>query len=298
MQIKNDCPLCGHNELFLFKELKSFDFPLKYFQCINCGFVFQRHGESQASDPVFYEKIYRKVYQQSESPTEKDLSIQRQRAELVINRLKEHVPQELTSAIDIGSSAGILLQAIQKAFHGQVTGVEPGIMYRSYSESKGLKVYPSLEEYINTTTGRVDLITMMHVLEHLPDPVKYLSYLRDQILKKEGLLAIEVPNLYAHDSFELAHLSCFTRHSLAQMLKKAGFQVKYSAIHGLPRSRILGLYIFVLAKPIHKLEQEDSIIAERFVKLKFTLGRGYRRAVQKLLPQISWIPIRTGNAND
>ncbi len=53
----------------------------------------------------------------------------------------------------------------------------------------------------------VGLISMFHVLEHLPDPVGYLSALRQKFLEPDGWLLIEVPNLYAHDCFEVAHLN-------------------------------------------------------------------------------------------
>lgn len=47
---------------------------------------------------------------------------------------------------------------------------------------------------------------MAHVLEHLPDPVEYLVPSLKNLIDPAGWHLIEVPNLYAHDSFRPAHL--------------------------------------------------------------------------------------------
>jgi len=79
-----------------------------------------------------------------------------------------------------------------------------------------LTVYPSLDDLGQADGGRFDLVSMAHVLEHIPNPVEYLSDLRERYLTPDGWLLIEVPNLYAHDSFEIAHSIAFSSHTLRE----------------------------------------------------------------------------------
>ncbi len=96
---------------------------------------------------------------------------------------------------------------------------------------------------------RFDLISLAHVLEHIANPVQYLAGLRQNWLTEEGSLLVEVPNLYCHDSFEVAHLVAYSPHSLTQTLQQAGFEIVVFVQHGRPRSSILPLYLTVLARP-------------------------------------------------
>jgi len=75
----------------------------------------------------------------------------------------------------------------------------------------------------------------------LIDPLETLAKLRSDWLTSDGWLLLETPNLYAHDSLELAHLSAFSRHTLSEMVTQAGYQVVWCGSHGKPRSRLLRL---------------------------------------------------------
>ncbi len=84
-------------------------------------------------------------------------------------------------------------------------------------------------------------------MEHLADPVTTLVRVRETLLAQNGWLLVEVPNLYAHDSLEPAHVSAFSPHTLEQLLLKTGYRVMRTWMHGQPRSEILQLYITMLA---------------------------------------------------
>ena len=133
---------------------------------------------------------------------------------------------------------------------GRVVGIEPGDAYRQEDQRRGLDVYASLEGLKQSGQYPCDLVSLIHVLEHLPNPVLYLVQLRQELLKPNGWLLLEVPNLYAHDCFEVAHLASFSAHTLVQTLKQAGFEIVALRQHGAPRSRLLPLYITVLARPL------------------------------------------------
>jgi len=290
-----NCFLCQSLQKEIFTYVESFNFPLVYYQCENCGLIFQSLEESQAADPEFYAETYRKIYQSSETPTLKDLWVQEQRAEHVMRLLTGQKTEKPARILDIGASSGILLNAFQEAFGGQVTGVEPGDAYRGFAEQSGLEMFPSLDALIKSAPERYDLVSLMHVLEHLPDPLGTLRIIRKNLLADDGCLLIEVPNFYAHDSFELAHLTCFTPHSLKALVRQAGYQVVLFDAHGEPRSSLLNLYLTLLAKPLPESVAVEPIRRDQCVRFKRRMGFLYRRVAQKLFPQQAWRPLPNEN---
>jgi hypothetical protein len=130
----------------------------------------------------------------------------------------------------------------------------------------------------------------MHVLEHLPDPVKFLQELRQRYLYPQGGLLLEVPNLYVHESFEVAHLSAFSVHTLAQTVHKAGFRREALWTHGLPRSRIFPLYITLLARPAVGALTDGSPHREPGMRIKRYTGMFFRRSFERLFPGLAWLP--------
>ena len=285
------CPLCGKSEARVISEMDSFGFKVRYYLCKTCGFVYQNPGESAAADPVFYQETYRQLYQATEEPTAKDLRQQRLRAEYQLELLQSHGVCRLSRALDIGASSGTLLQTIHEAYGAETVGVEPGNAYRKLAEAKGFKLYPSLELLKAGDTERFDMVSMMHVLEHLEDPLGTLKEIRTHLLEDRGFLLVEVPNFYAHDSYELAHLSCFTEHTLSEMLKQAGYKIMHMRKHGYPRSETLDLYLTVLARPENEPEENVAIIPERFVALKRSLSTLKRHLLTRIMLGKTWLPL-------
>jgi len=283
------CLLCKSDKQKIFERVESFGYPLVYYQCENCGLIYQSLEESQAADPEFYRKTYRKIYQELEEPTEKDLWVQKKRAEHLTVIVQDQLSDPPQRVLDIGASAGILLNEMRKTFGSDVFGVEPGDAYREYAQKNDIEMLASIDALIESKTAKFDLISMSHVLEHLPDPVNELIKMRMKLLSDNGHLLIEVPNFYAHDSYELAHLSCFTPHTLKEQLEQAGFKVVFMKKHGVPRSDLLNLYITILGKPAS--EEVPQINKDHFVRIKREVGMLYRRLMQKLFPHRAWLAI-------
>jgi predicted TPR repeat methyltransferase len=259
--------------------------------------VFQSPQESKAADPEFYVQTYRQLYQASEEPTPKDLKIQRQRAALLVNLLHSKTNLEPQRVLDIGASTGVLLKTLQDHFDCDAIGVEPGEAYRDFAESNGLTMFPSLDALEAVKEDRFELVSLIHVLEHLTNPLGTLSMIRKELIAEEGILLLEVPNFYAHDSYELAHMTCYTPHTLQEMVQQAGFQVISLSRSGAPRSRLLPLYLTLIAKPREKNSALSKIKPDRFVRLKRRLGFLYRRIVQKLFPHKAWLPLPQEKGN-
>jgi len=285
------CLLCGSNNQKIFTRVESMGFPLVYYQCQRCGLIFQSPEESRAAEPDFYAHTYRKLYQATEEPTEKDLQVQARRAGRFIQLLRSRTSLRPRRVLDIGASTGVLLQSFHETFDCEVTGVEPGEAYRKYAEGKGLTMFPSLDDLIAVNPEKFELVSLSHVLEHLLDPVGTLRTIRHALIAEDGLLLVQVPNFYAHDSYELAHITCLTPHTLQEMVRQAGFQVVSLICSGMPRSKLLNLYLTLIAEPLPIEYPTPSIKKDRLVALKRRMGFLYRRVMQKFFPHKAWLPL-------
>ena len=286
------CPLCGSGHSAHFDRRTFRGQPVVNRLCQSCGLVYQSPRMHEAELGVFYEAEYRQLYQGGEGPDAKDLSVQSRRAEALLAFCKDQLPP-VKRHLDIGCSAGLLLQHFQAAYGCQAIGIEPGAAYRQYARHQGLTVFASLDEFKSLEMERFDLVSMAHVLEHLPDPLGYLEGVRKNLLESRGWLLVEVPNLYAHNSFEVAHLVSYSAHTLRQTLGKAGFEVTALEAHGRPRSRLLPLYLTALARPLEK-PTSFQVQPESRVRLKRWWGMSRRRVLERLFPRQAWLPLSSG----
>ena len=283
-----NCPLCKseHSRLFGSRSFRGIAVVNRI--CRDCGLVFQSPRMTGAESAAFYADEYRLLNEGSLDPTARNMAAQHARAESLLAFAGPFV-EKVTRHLDIGCSMGILLQYFADKFHCQPGGIEPGEAHRTRACNAGLVVHASLEELKKAEAGHFDLISMSHVLEHLPDPVGFLVHLREALLDQQGWLLLEVPNLYAHDSFEVAHLVSYSAHTLLQTLKKASFEVVKIEQHGRPRSAWLPLYITILARPKTGFSRTLDVRAEKRVSLKRQVGMLRRRILEKLIPGRAWL---------
>lgn len=130
--------------------------------------------------------------------------------------------------LEIGSGTGYLLSLIKK-LGAEVIGIEPGVHCLKAFENYGVEIindfFPSKK-----ITGKYDVIIMTGVLEHIPNPSKFLESLQPY-LKTDGLLFISVPDvepqLKVGDISILFHEHCsyFTDVSLNNTCNLAKYEV-------------------------------------------------------------------------
>jgi 2-polyprenyl-3-methyl-5-hydroxy-6-metoxy-1,4-benzoquinol methylase len=284
------CPLCKYDRSKLFDTREFRGESVVNRLCLNCGLVFQSPRMTTREADAFYAREYRMLYEGSIEPTPNNLQDQLGRAVSLYGFVHPFI-DKITRHLDIGCSFGVLLNRFQEGYHCQAFGIEPGDGHRAHAQKTGLNVHATLEAFEQENETPVDCISMAHVVEHLPDPVGYLSHLKESLLTPDGWLVIEVPNLYAHDSFEIAHLVSYSSHTLVQTLKKAGFEIIKLEQHGRPRSGLFPLYITVLARPRSNSQPAEwSPIPEKRVFLKRKTGMLKRRILERLFPSKAWLP--------
>lgn len=97
--------------------------------------------------------------------------------------------------LDIGAGTGDFLVAA-KDENWRCNGVEPNSDARSKAGEKGIKLYSNLNEVKNK---KFQIITLWHVLEHLPDLENQINKILS-LLEEEGTLVIAVPNFKSFDA--------------------------------------------------------------------------------------------------
>ena len=280
-----ECPLCGSSSNSLFESIAETERTLTYCMCGNCGTVYQSPRMTDSALETYYEAEYVAQHQHATGVTEKELRIQAGRARDLAQRLRSEI-SSVERHLDIGSSTGSLMLAIKQAYGNEAIGIEPAEVYRAYCEARGLRVVPDLQ---SLSEGRFDLITMAHVVEHLPDPVGYLQAVREERLTADGTLLVEVPNLYGHPSVEIPHLFCFSSGTLSYALARAGYEVSHMVRHGSPRSKLIPLYLTAIARPAGDVRPRKP--GPRLVRIKRSIGMMWNRAASRVAPGLAWLPL-------
>jgi len=267
------CPLCEHTESSLFQHITFKGILLAYRICSQCGLVYQSPRIPEELLPDFYATQYRALYLGQSTPRTPELQIQERRAAHLVDFLQKKDPTfKPHYHLDIVCGSGALLEAIRTRFNCKAIGIEPDNAHREFVMKNGLEAYATLDHWLNDTAGeKPNLISLSHVLEHLTDPVGYLSRLRTTALDPEGRLLIEVPNLYCHNAFEIAHPFAFSATTLRAVLGKAGFVIVGFKMHGVP-VRKSPLYLTALALP-HPEATFLPILSDRHPKFRRRLGR-------------------------
>ena len=109
--------------------------------------------------------------------------------------LIKSLKKDAKNILDIGAGTGDFLSFIQSESMS-VTGIEPNPKARELAKNKGF----FLEEDIKNVKGKLfDVITMWHVLEHIPNLEETIIDL-ESLLKPNGVLIVAVPNFYSFDA--------------------------------------------------------------------------------------------------
>ncbi len=133
--------------------------------------------------------------------------------------------------LDVRCGDGALLRSFAAEFPTwELIGVD-----RSESGADAVQAIPGVERFVvgspADAPGRYDLISLVHVLEHVPAPLAFLSEIASK-LTPEGAILIDAPN-FATNPFDLAvvdHVMHFSLATLRELSHRAGYKLRaYSA---------------------------------------------------------------------
>ena len=141
------------------------------------------------------------------------------------NYLKNKIKNK--SLLDFGCGKGKFLK-IAKKHNKNIAGLEVSKQLINYLSGK-FKMYENLDEI----DQKFDVVTLFHVLEHIPNQIETLKNIK-KVIHKKGKLFIEIPhandlllNLKVFRNFTLwsEHLVLHTKFSIIKYLKISGFKI-------------------------------------------------------------------------
>lgn len=132
--------------------------------------------------------------------------------------------------LDVGAGTGDFLAVARR--HGwEIFGVEPNVLAKLKASEKDIELFINLDAL---PQKKFDVITLWHVLEHLPNLDEQISKLVG-LLSDSGTLIVAVPNFKSYDAgyykqfwaaFDVPrHLWHFSRNSVQRIFEKHGMKV-------------------------------------------------------------------------
>jgi SAM-dependent methyltransferase len=210
--------------------------PLPLARCAACGFLFRPGlADRQATKDLYEGGAYEDRPFARDYASEQSISERRANAASRLRFVRRHATGG--RLLDAGAAGGaFVLEAREAGFAAQ--GIEPAPAFARHArETLGVDVRDGRLEDLAGAGETWDVITLWHVLEHVPDPVGALRILRD-VLAPGGVVVLEVPNVdstaarmlgvgWTHLDPE-AHVSHFGPATLRVALERAGLRVAWT----------------------------------------------------------------------
>jgi len=229
------CELCGSEHCSrLFKGqdwLYGLAVQSEVVRCDDCGLIYLWPQPVRPLD--FYPYNYAPhVGQPKPASADVACSIGRRRGLLRKARLANQYQQR--ALLDIGCAAGEFIAVIRALDGWMLWGMD-----RSERAVRHARQYFGVDVWVGDVPGlplpnrSIGVVTMWHVLEHLPQP---LAALRDiaRVLQPDGVLMLACPMVDSWEAWMFGrywagydvprHLFVYSRQTLQRMLRQAGFE--------------------------------------------------------------------------
>lgn len=256
------CHLCGSESRFINDDSDSGFVSsdcqptyqkAQFVYCSQC-FVVQKNINTEWQKSV--DKIYNdyKIYEQAKGKEQNAFNYGsgqgNARSKLIAEWTKEKTNMKQPTLLDIGCGNGAFLREFSRVNHeSKLYGSELNEINRAIIEQiNNCKFICSPISQINR---KFDIISLIHVLEHIPNPQIFLQEIRDK-LEEKGCLLIEVPNLKESpfDLFIFDHCTHFTEEGILRLLDKSGFKPIHLS------TSIVAKEITIIAEPVHSRHDE------------------------------------------
>ncbi len=133
--------------------------------------------------------------------------------------------------IDFGAGSGGFLK-LARNIAKECYGVELDTRLRKYMTEQNIRAFDTID-----SCPKADVITLFHTLEHIKDPITFLSDLRSHLKDSGSQIIIEVPNvndalisLYKSNDFLnftwwSCHLFSYNPKTLKEVVTQAGYKI-------------------------------------------------------------------------
>lgn len=229
------CPLCGRTETRVWKASSvdgdlvpedlaitdsRYGTTLPILEC-SCGFRFA--DPRTVPDLV---ALYEALDDQAYSET---ADVRRVQQRTLVRDLLRRRPGTRT-LLDVGAANGLLVEEATLAGL-QAVGVEPSESLSAEARERGVDVLTGVLPHPELADRQFDAVTLVDVIEHVPDPVELLRLARARVAP-DGCVFVVTPDIASLAArvlgrrwwhLRLAHVVYFTRATLTRALDEAGF---------------------------------------------------------------------------
>lgn len=269
MKTVTNCPICGassFNEVFKAPYFRGDGELFKIQECNSCRLWFTSPRPEDHDLGAYYETgEYISHNNKKEGLMDylyhgvRDYSLKKKLS--LINKVNGNNGRLL----DYGAGTGHFLKTA-KANGWQVTGVEPSEEARNVAHNTHQLSLVSPEQF-EANEGAYDVITLWHVLEHLPNLQEHISKFQ-KALNRGGALIIAVPNHESWDSQKYGknwaaldvplHLYHFKKRNIQQLAEMNN--LKLERVKNMPFD---SFYVSMLSE---KIENEKSNLPRAFFR--------------------------------
>jgi len=230
------CNLCGARDEVVVGTRDRDGQPLRTVLCRRCGLVWTNPRPTAAEMNAYYGTTYRADYKGHSTPPLRKLVRGFLGASDRRAMLRAFGARTL---LDVGCGAGELVYLMRRD-GVEASGLDPGIEFAEFARTVlGVPIQTAAVDAAVVPAASLDLITMFHALEHVPDPRAVLLTVRGW-LKRGGHLVVEVPNIAAclqapSHQYHYAHLHHFTGSTLGALGEAVGLllvETRYTGDRG------------------------------------------------------------------
>ncbi|MDN5062714.1 class I SAM-dependent methyltransferase [Aliarcobacter butzleri] len=204
-------------------DAKIINAPLSHSYCSSCGFVFVDF-DKRVNYEEFYTNEYEFLLDGEVEPTLDDGKYSDSLVEFYQEFLENSSDKTF---FDIGAGKGNFIQAVENKYNKlQKYALEPSKSYEILKTKNFLK--EKYNSFFNSKdfTLKFDYISLIGVLEHVPNPKEFLLDIKS-IMNEDSYILIEVPNFENNksDLLTVDHLSKFTENSILNLFNICGINV-------------------------------------------------------------------------
>jgi 2-polyprenyl-3-methyl-5-hydroxy-6-metoxy-1,4-benzoquinol methylase len=241
------CPLCSTTEVTWHAEARDIEYctsddTFDFHYCDNCAVLF--------IDPMLSDKLNEiypsNYYSFAETRRNLAVTIKEWLDKRRFRRVLKPIPGDDLAVLDVGGGTGWLAELVKQS--------DPRFKRTCVVDidaESGERAIASGHTYLHArfehveTAERFDLILMLNLIEHVPDPRAVLKKARS-LLTKGGRVLIKTPNFDALDARLFRHRSwagyhtprhfvLFKRDSLERLCRECGFHIaEFSYTQGAP----------------------------------------------------------------
>jgi hypothetical protein len=143
------------------------------------------------------------------------------------------------TVVDFGAYQGLFLHAAKTLWGCRGIAIDynqQGIAFaKSFLGLTDSRVTTDLMQEV--FPEKVRFASLVHALEHLPDPRSFLAYLHDHVVREDGWLYLELPNLLGSPINDPTHFFTYNESSLRWLVEASGFEVQALFTTGHPRTQ-------------------------------------------------------------